>query len=91
MLEFARLSWASCRSFFATGGFRFFFYSNEDHPREPPHIHVRGERGEAKFWLYPDVRVAGSIGFNAGRLRELASVVEDNTANIERAWNEYFS
>jgi len=23
-------------------GFRFFFYSNEDSPREPVHIHVRG-------------------------------------------------
>jgi hypothetical protein len=32
-------------------GFRFFFYSNEGNPREPVHIHARGEGGEAKFWL----------------------------------------
>jgi hypothetical protein len=39
-------------------GFRFFFYSNEGNPREPAHVHVRGEGGEAKFWLSPAVRVA---------------------------------
>jgi hypothetical protein len=38
-------------------GFRFFFYSNEGSPREPVHVHVRGDGGEAKFWLRPGVRV----------------------------------
>ena len=46
-------------------GFRFFFYSNEGSPREPVHIHVRGEGGEAKFWLQPAVRVATSDGLDA--------------------------
>ena len=32
-------------------GFRFFFYSNEGDPREPVHVHARGDGGEAKFWL----------------------------------------
>jgi len=45
--------------------FRFIFYSNEGSPREPVHVHVRGEGGEAKFWLHPDVRVADSDGFDA--------------------------
>ncbi|HSW07604.1 DUF4160 domain-containing protein [Aquabacterium sp.] len=72
-------------------GFRFFFYSNEGSPREPVHIHVRGEGGEAKFWLRPQVRVADSDSLDARTLRELASVVEQNVDMIERAWNEYFA
>ena len=72
-------------------GFKFFFYSNDGSPREPMHVHVRGEGGEAKFWLRPEVAMAYSSGFDARRLRELGSVVEDNTALIERTWNEYFA
>ena len=71
-------------------GFRFFFYSNEGSPREPVHVHVRGNEGEAKFWLHPMVYLADSNGFDARTLRELAEVVEQNTAVIERTWNEHF-
>lgn len=71
-------------------GFRFFFYSNEGSPREHVHVHVRGEGGEAKFWLKPAVRVAMSDGLDARTLRELAEVVEQNVELIERTWHEYF-
>jgi hypothetical protein len=71
-------------------GFRFFFYSNEGSPREPLHVHVLGEGGEAKFWLQPEVRVAFSDGLSAKTLRELSAVVAQNAALIERAWNEHF-
>ena len=72
-------------------GFRFFFYSNEGSPREPVHVHVRGEGGEAKFWVRPSVRLAESDDIDARALRELAQVVEQNAELIERAWNEYFT
>ena len=39
-------------------GFQLFFYSNEGSPREPMHVHVRGDGREAKYWMRPDVRVA---------------------------------
>ncbi len=71
-------------------GFRFFFYSNEGSPREPIHIHARGEGGEVKFWLHPAVRVAASDGLDARTLRELAQAVETNQELIERTWNDYF-
>ncbi len=71
-------------------GFRFFFYSNEGSPREPLHVHVLGEGGEAKFWLRPEVRVAVSDGLSAKALRELSAVVAQNEALIERAWNVHF-
>lgn len=72
-------------------GLRFFFYSNEGSPREPLHIHVRSDGGEAKFWLTPMVKVADSDGFDSRTLRELAEVVEQNIELIERSWNEHFS
>ncbi len=71
-------------------GYRFFFYSNEGNPREPVHVHVRSNDGEAKFWLNTVVHLADSSGFDARILRELTEVVEQNRAMIERTWNEYF-
>lgn len=71
--------------------YRFFFYSNEGNPREPIHVHVMGNGGEAKFWLHPDVSLAESIGMNAKTLRELAGVVLTNAKLIEDKWNEYFT
>ena len=71
-------------------GLRFFFYSNEGNPREPLHVHARGNGYEAKFWLEPMVRVADSDGFDARTLRELVEVVEENLELIRRSWNEHF-
>ena len=76
---------------FREQGFRFFFYSNEWTPREPVHIHVEKDNVEAKFWLYPGVRVAYNDGYDARALRELLGIVEANRDRIERAWNEFFS
>ena len=72
-------------------GFRFFFYLNEGHPREPVHVHVRsGDGSEAKFWLRPQVRLASNDGFDARTLRELATEVQDKQTMIEEHWHEYF-
>ena len=71
-------------------GFRFFFYSNEGDPREPVHVHVVGQGGEAKFWLSPTVSLATSDGFNARTLRELEHEVRANSVLIEETWNEFF-
>jgi hypothetical protein len=72
-------------------GFKFFFYSNEGTPREPVHVHVEKDDLEAKFWLFPDVRVAYNDGYDARTLRELLGIVVANKDWIERAWNEFFS
>ena len=79
-----------CQSSFVIKGYRFFFYSNEGSPREPVHVHVRGNKDEAKFWSYPMVHLGDSHGFDARTLRELAEAVEQNAALIEKAWNEHF-
>jgi hypothetical protein len=71
-------------------GFRFFFYSNEGSPREPPHVHVRASGSEAKLWLEPQIRIAASHGLDTGTLRELVEVAHANREMIERAWHDYF-
>lgn len=71
-------------------GRRFFFYSNEGDPREPVHIHVMKDGGEAKFWLHPEVRLARSAGFDARSLRSLARIVAERADEIEEAWHGHF-
>jgi hypothetical protein len=75
---------------FRDRGFRFFFYSNEGSPREARHIHVDKGSAEAKFWLFPDVRVPYNHGFEARILRELLDTVTYRRNMIERAWHEFF-
>ena len=48
------------------GPYRFYFYSYNC--GEPRHIHVDREKMSAKFWLDPDVSLAGNYGFSEGRL-----------------------
>jgi hypothetical protein len=75
---------------FSYQGVRFFFYSNEGSPREPVHIHARGNGGDAKFWLRPEVVVAYCEGFTRKEQLDFIRVVETQREEIERAWNEHF-
>lgn len=72
------------------GGLRYFFFSNEGLPREPPHVHVRGRDCDAKVWLAPEIAVAESYGFNARDLAGILRVVAENREAILRAWHEHF-
>lgn len=72
-------------------GFRFFFYSNEGDPLEPPHVHVRSSDAEAKFWLAAEVTLARNDGFDAKTLRRLARITEENRKLLEAAWHEHFA
>jgi hypothetical protein len=76
---------------FRSGGFRFFFYSNEGSPRESPHIHVRQGEREAKLWLRPTLPAAYNQGFSARELRSLRALIEAHREEVEAAWNEFFS
>ena len=71
-------------------GCMFFSFSNEGDPREPPHIHVRGNGARAKFWIKP-VALAENIGFPAHELNSLIGVISENQDLIERVWHEHFS
>ena len=70
-------------------GFRFFFYSDEGDPREPPHVHVASGERVAKFWLDP-VELATSKRLRPNEITDLLSVVEDHSEMFLEAWNAYF-
>ncbi len=76
---------------FSWNGFRFHFYSDDGHPREPMRIIVERGAADCKFLLYPALRLAYGCGFNARELRLLTEVVEARRTDIERAWNEHFT
>jgi Domain of unknown function (DUF4160) len=72
-------------------GYRYFFYSYEGEPREPPHIHVRKGDSEAKFWLTPVVRNAWSKRMDPRTLKMLETVVIAHREEFEEQWNVFFA
>lgn len=76
---------------FRENGFRFHFYSSEGDPREPIHIHVARPGGDAKLWLYPEVRIAYNRRLNPRELREIEDIVLRRRQEIEDAWNSFFA
>lgn len=76
---------------FRESGLRYFFYSNEGSPREPPHVHVKGGGRDAKIWLEPEVSIADSFGFSPRELARILQVVGNNRDRIVGAWHEHFA
>jgi hypothetical protein len=69
------------------GPYRFYFFVGDRN--EPPHIHVRRDRSEAKFWLAP-VRLARYLGFAEHELRDIADIVRANEQLLMESWNDAF-
>ncbi len=69
-------------------GYRFFFFSREG--TEPRHIHVEQAEHYAKFWLEP-VELAESRGFRGSELRELHSIIAEQSQKFIIAWDEHFN
>ena len=76
---------------FLKGGLRYFFFSNEGSPREPPHVHVKGGGSDAKIWIEPEISIAESYGFSSGQLARILATVSENRELLLEAWHEHFS
>jgi hypothetical protein len=68
-------------------GYAFRFRANDR--GEPPHVHVEGNGGRAKFWLATRSLV-GSRGYNQRQLAQVGSIVEAKADEFLRRWHEYF-
>jgi len=68
------------------GPYRFHFYSDEGN--EPPHIHVRYEGRDCKFWLNP-VALANNRGVAIHRLNEIERLVHTHQATLIEKYNEH--
>lgn len=56
---------------------------------EPPHVHVEGNGGFAKFWL-AGVRLERSAGYNRRQLMHISRIVEAHADEFEARWHDYF-
>jgi hypothetical protein len=70
------------------GRYRFAFFSNEN--QESPHVHVKADSDQAKFWLDP-IELAANYGFRAHDLNEIERIIFQNQAALLEAWDEHFS
>jgi hypothetical protein len=68
------------------GPYWFFFYSFDC--AEPPHVHVRRERDEAKFWISP-VALAWNRGFSSRELNDIRRIIVENEPVIVEAWHDH--
>jgi len=72
---------------FRKKGYRFYFLSNEE---KRMHVHVTCGEGEAKFWLEPVIALAMFYKLNAGKLKEIQRIVDENEQEIISAWKSHF-
>jgi hypothetical protein len=63
------------------------FSSSATKNNEPPHIHVKAESDQAKFWLEP-ISLASNYGFRAHELNEIERIVQEHKDELLEAWNE---
>ena len=68
------------------GPHRFFFHSFDC--GEPPHVHVRRDANQCKFWLAP-VRVASIRGFSDIEIRRIERTILRERPRILEAWYEH--
>jgi len=72
---------------FRERGFRFLFFSREE---ARVHVHVQGPRGEAKFWIEPQIKLAENHGLSEKDLRVVKSIIEERENEIRSAWADHF-
>lgn len=72
---------------FREGPYEFRFYALDK--GEPPHIHVRRDRQDVKFWLDP-VEEAKNKGFPRHEVRKIRRLVEKHEPRLIAEWHDYF-
>ncbi len=76
-------------NYFRLFGFSFFFYSRE---HEPPHVHVEGNGGMAKFeWDGDTFQLKEKYNLKANDLKKIKGAVDENADLIIRRWNKHFN
>ena len=75
---------------FREGGLRYYFFSNEGVPREPPHIHVKGGGATRKFGWSRRYRSRTATASIRRSFRHILRVVAENRDLILRAWHDHF-
>jgi len=66
-------------------GYRILFYSSD--LDEPPHVHVRRENKEAKYWMDP-VALARVRQFREHELNEIERILVEYKGDILDVWQK---
>jgi hypothetical protein len=72
---------------FRERGYRFYFFSREE-PRM--HVHVMSAKGEAKYWLEPELELAKNYRLSRTELRDIETIIEEHLNELKAAWNSHF-
>ena len=68
-------------------GYAFRFRASDQ--GEPPHVHVEGNGGHAKFWL-DDARLEKTAGYNRRQLAQIGRIVGAHADEFKAKWHDYF-
>ena len=68
-------------------GAEFYFYSS-DH--SPIHVHVKIEKSEARYQVYPEMKLIENKGLKSRELRLAEIAIEENKEVIIARWKEHF-
>lgn len=54
------------------------------------HVHAQGTRGEAKFWLDPEIELADDYGLGPQLVRRALGLITEREDEIREAWRKHF-
>ncbi len=54
------------------------------------HVHVSCERGEAKFWMEPQIELAQNYGLSDKEIGQVWNLIKEHTDDIQNAWRKHF-
>ncbi len=54
------------------------------------HVHVYCERGEAKFWMEPQIELAQNHSLSDREIRQAGNLIEEHADEIKSAWRKHF-
>jgi len=72
---------------FKEAGFQFLFFSREE---TRMHVHALHARGEAKFWLEPEIELALNQGLSSRLVMKALRLVREHEDEIRSAWDRHF-
>jgi hypothetical protein len=72
---------------FRCKGYRFYFFSREE---KRMHVHASASKGEAKFWIEPEIELAINYGLTKRDVGNILEIIREKKDEIIDGWKEHF-
>ena len=66
---------------------KYNFNANEE---DRKHVHVRTQRGKAKFWLEPEIKLAWAKRISETELNEIKKTIGEHKDEFKAKWIKFF-